>query len=104
MTVPLKRRRAILAAYACTCHYCGIKGATTVDHIVSPSLGGSDLLGNLIAACKHCNSVKRNHRLPPDQERDALEKAEAMREAVMELEKAMRRQAQEPAFSPDNPT
>lgn len=85
MPLPLTWRRAILAAHNHTCHYCGMKGARTVDHIVALSVGGSDRLGNLIAACTFCNISKGNRRLPPDQESAAAAKAEAMVPTVLEM-------------------
>jgi 5-methylcytosine-specific restriction endonuclease McrA len=32
--------------------------ATTADHVIPRAHGGRTVLSNLIAACKHCNSVK----------------------------------------------
>ncbi|MDU2239953.1 HNH endonuclease [Paenibacillus sp.] len=42
-----------------TCLWCGAP-ATTVDHIVPSSKGGSDLPHNLIASCSECNSKRGN--------------------------------------------
>jgi len=52
-------------------------------------------LGNLIAACMPCNMRKRCDRLPPEQERQAFAKAEAMRPRILALE-----QAAKPARAP----
>jgi 5-methylcytosine-specific restriction endonuclease McrA/uncharacterized protein (DUF1778 family) len=41
------------------CRYCGGR-ATTADHVVPKSKGGSDALSNLVAACRSCNSGKRD--------------------------------------------
>jgi 5-methylcytosine-specific restriction endonuclease McrA len=38
-----------------TCLWCG-QPATTVDHIVPSSKGGSDFPRNLLASCSECNS------------------------------------------------
>lgn len=42
-----------------TCLWCGLT-ATTVDHIVPSSKGGSDLPQNLLASCSECNSKRGN--------------------------------------------
>ena len=44
------------------CHYCGGKfsaAALTMDHIVPISRGGKSTRGNLVPACKSCNSNKK---------------------------------------------
>ncbi|MEK9628395.1 MAG: HNH endonuclease signature motif containing protein [Nitrospinota bacterium] len=44
------------------CHYCGgiFPGdALTMDHIVPISRGGKSTRGNLVPACKKCNSNKK---------------------------------------------
>lgn len=42
-----------------TCHYCGLQHPKmVVDHMVPLSLGGTDDLGNLVAACEPCNRSK----------------------------------------------
>lgn len=41
------------------CLWCGCP-ATTVDHIVPSSKGGSDLPRNLLASCSECNSKRGN--------------------------------------------
>lgn len=42
------------------CAYCGEAGPTEVEHVVPQSRGGSNEPGNLVAACRLCNSGKRN--------------------------------------------
>jgi 5-methylcytosine-specific restriction endonuclease McrA len=39
--------------------------ATTADHTIAKEFGGTDSMSNLKAACKHCNSAKRNYRQLP---------------------------------------
>jgi hypothetical protein len=85
MAISKKRRLAILAAHDGVCHYCAAPGATHVDHIIPRADGGTDDLGNLIAACLLCNLRKQRRRLPPDAEARTLAAAEAMRPAVMEI-------------------
>jgi 5-methylcytosine-specific restriction endonuclease McrA len=59
-------RRAVLArdAYQCRIGLPGCQGrATQADHIVSLEVGGAPFdMGNLQAACKHCNVTKENLR------------------------------------------
>jgi 5-methylcytosine-specific restriction endonuclease McrA len=40
------------------CQYCGAGDNLTLDHVVPKSRGGSSDWGNLITACKNCNSKK----------------------------------------------
>ncbi len=48
------------------CHYCNIhmdrkpkgKFFCTEDHIIPRSMGGSDLIGNLVGACLTCNNMR----------------------------------------------
>ncbi len=55
-----KRRRA-----TGICHYCGQKfppQTLTMDHLVPLVRGGRSSKGNLVPACKECNTTKK-HRL-----------------------------------------
>jgi len=48
------------------CHYCGRTmpaGRLTMDHIVPLARGGKSTKGNLVPACKECNTAKK--QLPP---------------------------------------
>ena len=48
------------------CHYCGRKyppSELTMDHLVPLIRGGKSVKGNLVPACKECNS-KKKHMLP----------------------------------------
>lgn len=40
------------------CFYCQKTENITVDHVVAISRGGRDAIGNLVSACKSCNSSK----------------------------------------------
>jgi hypothetical protein len=51
-------RKVVLHRDGFKCWYCG-KVATTVDHLKPKSLGGTESLDNLVAACKPCNSSKK---------------------------------------------
>lgn len=45
-----------------TCHYCGERippNALTMDHIVPLVRGGQSTRGNVVPACKACNSKKK---------------------------------------------
>ncbi len=41
------------------CFYCGATERITIDHVVAIARGGTDSIGNLVPACKSCNSRKR---------------------------------------------
>jgi 5-methylcytosine-specific restriction enzyme A len=59
-----KRRRA-----AGVCHYCGEQvgaGALTMDHLVPIVRGGRSTKGNVVPACKACNTAKK-HKLAFEQ-------------------------------------
>jgi 5-methylcytosine-specific restriction endonuclease McrA len=40
------------------CHWCGRPGATTADHLVPTSRGGTSDRDNLVAAHRSCNSAR----------------------------------------------
>ena len=52
-------RRAVFARDDYRCQYCG-NHADSIDHVVPRSRGGRDIWDNLAAACRPCNSKKRN--------------------------------------------
>lgn len=43
-----------------SCFYCGATENITIDHIIAIARGGTDSIGNLVPACKSCNSQKRD--------------------------------------------
>lgn len=52
------------------CYYCGKKFSPkdlTMDHIVPVIRGGKSIKGNIVPACKECNSRKK-HMLPVEWE------------------------------------
>lgn len=53
----------VLATYGTTCHLCGQPGATTRDHLIPYSHGGTDDLHNLRPAHRRCNSKRGNRAL-----------------------------------------
>lgn len=55
-------RRGVLRRDGHRCGYCG-RQATTVDHIMPRSRGGTNTWENLIACCLDCNSAKGNKTL-----------------------------------------
>lgn len=60
-----KRRRA-----DGVCHHCGARvgtAALTMDHLVPVIRGGRSTKGNVVPACKACNSA-RKHSLPGEWE------------------------------------
>jgi 5-methylcytosine-specific restriction endonuclease McrA len=52
-------RRAVFARDDYRCQYCG-NHADSIDHVVPRSRGGRDVWDNLAAACRPCNSKKRD--------------------------------------------
>lgn len=52
-------RRRVLERDGWVCAYCG-RDATTVDHIHPRAKGGTDDDANLVAACRSCNSQKKD--------------------------------------------
>ena len=57
--VPLSRR-AVFTRDGQTCVYCG-GSATSIDHVVPRSRGGTHTWDNVVAACRSCNARKENH-------------------------------------------
>jgi len=55
-----KIRERILIRDGRCCQYCGAEDATTVDHVIPISKGGTDEPDNLVAACTRCNYSKGN--------------------------------------------
>jgi 5-methylcytosine-specific restriction endonuclease McrA len=52
-------RRAVFARDEYRCQYCGSR-ADSIDHVVPRSRGGLDVWDNLAAACRPCNTAKRD--------------------------------------------
>ena len=54
-------REQVIARDGGICQYCGRRPRVpTVDHLLAVSKGGENELGNLVVACKRCNSIKCN--------------------------------------------
>lgn len=53
----LRLSRLVLERDGHVCTYCG-GVADTADHVLPRYRGGGDDLGNLVAACRRCNSAK----------------------------------------------
>lgn len=67
MAVTKRTRFEVLRRDDYTCQYCGAKApdvTLTIDHVMPQSLGGDDKPGNLLTACKDCNSGKSS--ITPD--------------------------------------
>lgn len=92
MPVSKRTRFEVLRRDGHRCRYCGAKTADgarlTVDHVTPVALGGTDIPGNLVAACVDCNAGKTS--TSPDSATvaqvsdDALRWAAAMRQASAE--------------------
>ena len=55
-------RRSIFARDSHRCQYCGNR-ADSIDHVIPKSKGGKHIWENVVAACKTCNSRKKDHLL-----------------------------------------
>lgn len=67
MAVTKRTRFEVLRRDDHTCQYCGAKAPDVtlhIDHVMPVSLGGDDKPGNLVTACKDCNSGKAS--ITPD--------------------------------------
>ena len=42
------------------CHYCKIRIANTIDHVIPKSKGGNNWIDNLVPSCRKCNRAKGN--------------------------------------------
>ncbi|MEX2658592.1 MAG: HNH endonuclease [Acidimicrobiales bacterium] len=65
--VPFRRRsalnrRAVFARDGGRCQYCGA-AAESIDHVVPRAKGGSHTWENVVAACRPCNTAKRDRLL-----------------------------------------
>lgn len=61
-TVTPLPKRVLARIRVARCSYCGGPGGT-VDHVVPLNRGGRHAEGNLVPACKSCNSSKRDKLL-----------------------------------------
>ncbi|MGK5113609.1 MULTISPECIES: HNH endonuclease [unclassified Geodermatophilus] len=59
--VPLSRR-AVFTRDGSVCVYCG-NSATSIDHVVPRSRGGTHTWDNVVAACRRCNHTKADRSL-----------------------------------------
>lgn len=57
---------AIIFLQSGRCWWCGYEKPLTIDHVVPIVKGGQHDLGNIVAACKSCNSRKRDRLWPLD--------------------------------------
>jgi 5-methylcytosine-specific restriction endonuclease McrA len=55
-------RQAVLVRDGHRCGYCG-RQASTIDHVIPRSRGGSHTYDNVVAACLRCNNKKSNRLL-----------------------------------------
>ncbi|MDQ6838806.1 MAG: HNH endonuclease, partial [Actinomycetota bacterium] len=55
-------RRAVFARDGHRCQYCGAS-AENIDHVIPRSKGGPHAWDNVVAACRPCNTAKRDRLL-----------------------------------------
>ncbi len=53
-------RHAIYARDGHACVYCGKEDKLSLDHLIPRELGGGHEATNLVTACVHCNSARRD--------------------------------------------
>lgn len=53
-----RRLQRARARYGTACFYCGTSPSTTVDHVIPRARGGRNGSGNLVPACRPCNTIK----------------------------------------------
>lgn len=56
--VPIDELKVLYGVFDNSCAYCGTAKQLTIDHIVPVSKGGKNMVGNIVPACKSCNSSK----------------------------------------------
>lgn len=57
-------KQAVFVRDQFTCQYCGIQSRDlTLDHVVPKTRNGETTWGNVVAACKSCNSAKSDKSL-----------------------------------------
>ena len=56
-------KKELLRLSQTPCFYCGSKQNLTVDHVIAIARGGTDSIGNLVSACKKCNSSKQHYTI-----------------------------------------
>lgn len=73
MAVSKRTRFEVLRRDNYTCRYCrSTDNALTVDHVTPLTLGGTDELTNLVAACRDCNSGKSSTVLEAEKVAEAI--------------------------------
>lgn len=73
-----ERTAACLEAWGRTCHLCSRAGATSADHLIPRTLGGSDDLENLRPAHKLCNQLRGRQPVTPELIAYILERTAAL--------------------------
>lgn len=91
MAVSKRTRFEVLRRDQHTCQYCGEKAPNVtlqIDHVMPVALGGTDQPGNLVTACRDCNSGKTS--IAPDAPLVQSLSAEAAAYALGMLDKMTR--------------
>jgi len=63
---------ALLAHHNGSCAYCGSKALGEIDHRTPLARGGSNLIENILPACRRCN--RRKHLMTDDEFRELLQR------------------------------
>jgi 5-methylcytosine-specific restriction endonuclease McrA len=56
--ITLRHWQRLLDSYRNACAYCSSKSELTVDHVIPLARGGRHAIGNIVPACRSCNSRK----------------------------------------------
>ena len=68
----LVTRKEVKRLLSQLCYLCNASPSTALDHITPITKGGRHSIGNLIGACKSCNSSKNNSFLSVYRKRDVM--------------------------------
>lgn len=61
--IPLRDWLTLVERYRHRCAYCGEKRTLTKDHVIPLAKGGRHAIGNILPACKPCNTSKADKLL-----------------------------------------
>lgn len=94
-------RRELLADNP-MCHWCGVRPATTADHLIETDRGGTNDKTNLVPSCKSCNSRRgQEYQTRKQRARNGTQYALALMPTNNEINNADPREIEPAFFSTD---